>query len=115
MIDFNYSLAGALTGFVVGLTGVGGGALMTPILLIVFGVAPGTAIATDLWFAAITKIIGARIHHTRGQVDWQVVRRLWLGSLPTAAAIVGLVSVQNVLRQYNPHLPLHLARCSGCA
>jgi uncharacterized membrane protein YfcA len=93
MIDFNYSLAGALTGFVVGLTGVGGGALMTPILLIVFGVAPGTAIATDLWFAAITKIIGARIHHTRGQVDWQVVRRLWLGSLPTAAAIVVLVSI----------------------
>jgi uncharacterized membrane protein YfcA len=45
-----------LTGFVVGLTGVGGGALMTPILLLFFGVSPTTAIATDLWFAAITKL-----------------------------------------------------------
>jgi uncharacterized membrane protein YfcA len=54
MIDFAYALAGALTGFIVGLTGVGGGALMTPILLIFFGVTPTAAIATDLWFAAIT-------------------------------------------------------------
>ena len=92
MIDGTYALAGALTGFVVGLTGVGGGALMTPILLIIFGVAPGTAIATDLWFAAITKIVGARMHHNHGQVDWQVARRLWLGSLPMAMCIVALVS-----------------------
>jgi uncharacterized membrane protein YfcA len=93
MIDFNYSLAGALTGFVVGLTGVGGGALMTPILLIVFGVAPGTAIATDLWFAAITKIVGASVHQKHGQVDWQVARRLWMGSLPVAAVVVLVVSL----------------------
>jgi uncharacterized membrane protein YfcA len=93
MIDGAYTLAGAFTGFVVGLTGVGGGALMTPILLIVFGVAPSTAIATDLWFAAITKLIGARVHHTNGQVDWQVARRLWLGSLPMALLIVVLVSL----------------------
>ena len=66
MIDTAYALAGALTGFVVGLTGVGGGALMTPILLIFFGVSPTTAIATDLWFAAITKLVGARVHHTNG-------------------------------------------------
>ncbi|MEI6274321.1 MAG: TSUP family transporter, partial [Phycisphaerae bacterium] len=46
-----FALAGAFTGFVVGLTGVGGGALMTPILLLLFGIAPQTAIATDLWFA----------------------------------------------------------------
>lgn len=93
MIDGAYALAGALTGFVVGLTGVGGGALMTPILLIVFGVAPVTAIATDLWFAAITKLVGARMHHTNGHVDWQVARRLWLGSLPMALLIVVLVSL----------------------
>lgn len=91
MIDTAYALAGALTGFFVGLTGVGGGALMTPVLLIVFGVSPATAIATDLWFAAITKIVGARVHHSHGQVDWQVAKRLWLGSLPMALLIVVLV------------------------
>jgi len=93
MIDWTYSLAGALTGFVVGLTGVGGGALMTPILLLVFGGSPVTAIATDLWFAAITKLVGARIHHANGQVDWQVAKRLWLGSLPLALFVVVLVSL----------------------
>lgn len=93
MIDTAYALAGALTGFVVGLTGVGGGALMTPILLIFFGVSPTTAIATDLWFAAITKLVGARVHHTNGKVDWQVAKRLWLGSLPMALLIVVIVSL----------------------
>lgn len=91
MIDPGYALAGALTGFVVGLTGVGGGALMTPLLLLVFGIHPVTAIATDLWFAALTKIVGARVHGTAGQVDWQVVRRLWLGSLPVALVTVAWV------------------------
>ena len=93
MIDTAYALAGALTGFVVGLTGVGGGALMTPILLIFFGVSPTTAIATDLWFAAITKLVGARVHHTNGNIDWQVTKRLWLGSLPMALLIVVIVSL----------------------
>jgi uncharacterized membrane protein YfcA len=69
MIDVAYAAAGAMTGFVVGLTGVGGGALMTPILLLFFAVTPTTAIATDLWFAAITKLVGARIHNGTGQVD----------------------------------------------
>lgn len=93
MIDSAYIAAGALTGFVVGLTGVGGGALMTPILLLFFDVVPITAIATDLWFAALTKIVGARVHHARGAVDWQVVKRLWVGSLPTALFIVLLVVI----------------------
>lgn len=64
MIDSSYALAGALTGFVVGLTGVGDGALMPPILLLVFGVAPATVIA------AATKLVAARIHHGAGKVDW---------------------------------------------
>ncbi len=88
MIDGGYAVAGAPTGFVVGRTGVGGGALMTPVLLLFFGVAPATAIATDLWFAAATKLVGARVHHTAGNVDWQVARRMWLGSLPMALAVV---------------------------
>lgn len=93
MIDVAYALAGASTGFVVGLTGVGGGALMTPILMLFFGVSPTTAIATDLWFAAITKLVGAGVHHTNGNVDWQVAKRLWLGSLPMALLIVVIVSL----------------------
>lgn len=85
MIDGLLVAAGALTGFVVGLTGVGGGALMTPLLLLFFGVAPLTAVGTDLWFAALTKLAATRIHHGHGLIDWQVVRRLWLGSLPASA------------------------------
>jgi uncharacterized membrane protein YfcA len=101
VLDFSYIAAGALTGLVVGLTGVGGGALMTPILLIFFGISPVTAIATDLWFAAITKIIGALVHHQAGQVDWQVVKRLWMGSLPVALAIVILVSSGEMISKVN--------------
>lgn len=97
MLDPLYIVAGAFTGFIVGLTGVGGGALMTPILLLFFGIPPVTAVATDLWFAAITKIFGALIHHRSGQVDWQVARRLWLGSLPVALIVVVLVSLDIVI------------------
>jgi uncharacterized membrane protein YfcA len=93
MIDVAYVLTGALTGFIVGVTGVGGGALLTPVLLLFFGVAPATAVATDLWFAAITKLVGAQIHRRSGHVDWQVVRRLWTGSLPAAVAVALLVSM----------------------
>ena len=64
-------VAGAFTGLVVGLTGVGGGALMTPLLLLVFGVAPLTAVGTDLWFAAITKLFATRVHHNHGLIDWR--------------------------------------------
>lgn len=92
MFDTHYTLAGALTGFVVGLTGVGGGALMTPILLLIFGVSPATAIATDLWFAVVTKLVAARIHGGGGQVDWMVVQRMWRGSLPMALLVVLLIA-----------------------
>ena len=66
------SCAGFLVGLLVGFTGVGGGALMTPLLVLVFGVAP------------LTKTAGGWIHGIRGAVDWLVLRRLWLGSLPMA-------------------------------
>lgn len=79
-------LAGLLVGTIVGITGVGGGALMTPILVLLFGVAPKTAVGTDLIFASITKIFGVAVHQRHGTVDWQIVRRLAWGSLPAAAA-----------------------------
>ena len=80
--------AGALTGFVVGMTGVGGGALMTPILLMVFGTAPLTAVGTDLWFAAITKLAIAGMHLRARVIDWPIVGWLWLGSLPASLLTV---------------------------
>ncbi len=88
-LDAVTAVAGALVGVVVGLTGVGGGALMTPILLLVFGVAPQTAIGTDLLFAAGTKVVGAAMHHRDGAVDWRIVRCLACGSLPAAALTLG--------------------------
>ncbi len=83
-IDLGYSIAGAFVSFLVGLTGVGGGSLMAPILILVFGMNPAVAVGTDLWFAAITKTVGGGVHHRIGSPDWQIVRRLALGSLPAA-------------------------------
>jgi uncharacterized membrane protein YfcA len=92
MGDGGYYLAGAVTGFTVGLTGVGGGALMTPILLWLFRINPSTAVATDLWFAVLTKLAAAAIHYRAGFVDWLAVRRLWCGSLPVTLVVSILVS-----------------------
>ncbi|NGY04533.1 sulfite exporter TauE/SafE family protein [Solimonas terrae] len=83
-IDWSYSAAGLGIGFLVGLTGVGGGALMTPVLMLLFGVAPRTAVGTDLWVAAVTKLVGGTVHQHHGSVDWEVFRRLSAGSIPTA-------------------------------
>jgi uncharacterized membrane protein YfcA len=80
------TFAGFGVGIMVGLTGVGGGSLMTPILVLLFGIAPVSAVGTDLWFAAVTKLVGGSIHQHKGSVDWQVLRRLWLGSIPAAVA-----------------------------
>lgn len=83
-MDWINPVAGFVVGLLVGITGVGGGSLMTPLLVLVFGMAPAAAVGTDLWFAAITKLVGGTVHHQRGGVDWQVVRRLAMGSLPAA-------------------------------
>lgn len=87
-MDFTYSLAGIFVGLLVGLTGVGGGSLMAPLLILLFGINPAVAIGTDLWFAAITKTVGGAIHHRLGLADWQIVKRLALGSIPAAVITV---------------------------
>lgn len=87
-MEWGFTLAGLLVGIIIGLTGIGGGSLMTPIALLFFGVAPGVAIGTNLWFATATKVIGSLQVHVLGAVDWQVVRRLWLGSLPACAIVI---------------------------
>ncbi len=81
-MDIALVFFGALTGLLVGLTGVGGGVLMTPVLLLLFGVAPALAIGTDLWFVAFTKLAAVLVYHRGGQVEWPIVRYLWLGSIP---------------------------------
>ena len=83
-MDWLNTAAGFGVGLMVGITGVGGGSLMTPILVLLFGVAPAAAVGTDLWFAAFTKIVGGTVHHGKGTVDWQVFRRLCWGSLPAS-------------------------------
>ncbi len=83
-MDWMYTLSGFLVGFIVGVTGVGGGSLMTPLLVLVFGIAPATAVGTDLLYAALTKMGGSWAHSKRGTVDWRVVKLLALGSLPAA-------------------------------
>jgi uncharacterized protein len=83
-MDFGYSIAGAFVGFLVGLTGVGGGSLMAPILILFFGFQPAVAIGSDLWFAAITKSVGGVVHRQLGSPNWKVVARLAMGSVPAA-------------------------------
>lgn len=100
-------LAGFGVGLVVGLTGVGGGSLMTPILVLLLGVAPATAVGTDLWFAALTKLAGSAVHQGRGAVDWQVLRRLWLGSLPSSLALLAWLHMGTARPMQSP-LVLHL-------
>ena len=95
-MDWLHTVAGFGVGLMVGLTGVGGGALMTPVLVLLFGVAPATAVGTDLWFAAMTKLVGAGVHGHGGTVDWQVFRRLCLGSLPASIATLGVMKLGGV-------------------
>jgi uncharacterized protein len=87
-ISAGYSLSGFVVGLLVGLTGVGGGSLMTPILVLVFGIHPATAVGTDLLFASVTKSVGSMVHGFNATVDWQITRHLALGSVP--ATIVTL-------------------------
>lgn len=81
-VDPLYALAGAAVGLLVGLTGVGGGSLMTPLLVLAFGFHPVTAVGTDLLYASATKSVGTAVHGAGGTVDWRIVRRLALGSVP---------------------------------
>lgn len=82
--------AGAGVGFAIGLTGVGGGSLMTPLLLL-FGYPAPVAIGTDLLYAAITKAGGAFSHHRAANVDWRIVRLLAYGSVPTALLVHAVI------------------------
>lgn len=86
-----YTIAGFSVGAIVGLTGVGGGSLMTPLLVLLFGINPSVAVGTDLLYAAITKAGGTLAHGLKGTVDWTITRHLAMGSIPAAALTLLLV------------------------
>ncbi|KQN75550.1 hypothetical protein ASF04_05620 [Duganella sp. Leaf61] len=83
-MDVSFVVSGFAVGLLVGMTGVGGGSLMTPLLTLLFGVSPAVAVGTDLAFASITKGVGTFTHRLRGTVHWDIVRRLCIGALPAA-------------------------------
>jgi uncharacterized protein len=98
-IDLLYSASGLGVGFLVGLTGVGGGSLMTPLLVLLFGIHPATAVGTDLLYAAATKATGTLVHGIKGSVDWRITGRLAAGSVP--AALITLL----LLNRYGLNTP----------
>ena len=85
MIDPLYAASGFVVGTLIGMTGVGGGSLMTPLLILLFGVPPAAAVGTDLLFAAVTKTVGTMVHAGSRTVEWGIVGRMMAGSVPLAA------------------------------
>jgi len=87
-MDFGFIIAGFIVGFLVGLTGVGGGSLMTPILMIFFHIKPALAVGTDLLYASVTKSVGIFAHGKLGNIDWRIVKLLAAGSVPASFATI---------------------------
>ena len=107
------SLTGLLVGFLVGLTGMGGGALMTPILIFFFGFQPTMAIGTDVTYAAVTKIFGSWKHWRQGSVD--VPLALWLATGSVPSALVGVAAVTYIKNNYGDLINNILYRAIGSA
>src|SRR5215472_9302799 len=93
-----YPLVGLVVGVVVGLTGVGGGSLMTPTLVFLFKIPVDIAVGTDLMFASLTKIAGVTAHSARGNIQWRIVAWLGAGSLP---ASIATIFVMNQLKAHS--------------
>jgi uncharacterized membrane protein YfcA len=93
MLEYPYSIAGFVVGAIVGMTGVGGGSLMTPLLVLGFGVPPVAAVGTDLLYAGFTKIGGAISHGLKGHVDWRITGLLAAGSIPGTALALSALAV----------------------
>jgi uncharacterized membrane protein YfcA len=107
-MDVAHALSGFLVGLLVGVTGVGGGSLMAPLLILIFGVPATTAIGTDLWFAGTTKTVGGAIHHAKNNADLMVVRRLMTGSIPAAVATLAVMNAMHWDQVRNGWLPITL-------
>lgn len=111
-MDLVTTISGFFVGLLVGATGVGGGSLMTPLLVLVMGVAPATAVGTDLLYASLTKVGGAWAHGRRNNIDWRICGLLAAGSLPAAAATLLALSQLSVDPE---HYASVLKRCLGVA
>jgi hypothetical protein len=92
LINPLYSFSGFVVGMLVGFTGVGGGSLMTPLLVMAFGIHPATAVGTDLLYAAATKTVGTTVHGARHTVAWGIVWRLAAGSVPATVLTLLVLS-----------------------
>ena len=97
-------LSGFVVGLLVGLTGVGGGSLMTPLLILVFGATATTAVGTDLLYAAITKSVGSVAHGRKQNVDWMIVGQLAAGSLPGAVLTIAYMYLAGIRGDSSPRL-----------
>jgi uncharacterized protein len=93
-VDFFVALAGLIVGFAVGLTGMGGGALMTPILVLIFGIHPLAAVSSDLVASLVMKPVGAAVHVSRGTVHWGLA--VWLAVASVPSAFLGVVVLRSI-------------------
>ena len=107
-MDLIAIVSGFGIGAIVGMTGVGGGSLMTPLLLSVFKLNPAVAIGTDLWFACITKTAGSASHHLAGHVEWRITGLLLAGSIPASLATVALMHFTGVTKGWASALTFSL-------
>ena len=103
-IPLLYTISGFGVGLLVGLTGVGGGSLMTPLLILLFGIHPTTAVGTDLLYAAVTKSAGSVVHGFNRTVDWRIVRRLAAGSVPLTIVTLVCLSYFDIKGEGARHL-----------
>ena len=108
VIDWLAVASGFGIGAIVGMTGVGGGSLMTPLLISVFKLNPAVAIGTDLWFAAVTKTGGAWAHHRHGHVDYRITGLLLAGSIPAALVTIGLMHFTGITKGWASALTFSL-------
>jgi uncharacterized membrane protein YfcA len=100
-VDPRFALIGLIIGFLIGLTGMGGGSLMTPVMILIMGVKPAIAVGTDLAYSAVTKIVGGTAHFRQGTVHRKTAYLLGAGSIP--ATILG-VGVTTAIKQSDPDL-----------
>lgn len=107
-MDWIAIASGFGVGLIVGITGVGGGSLMTPLLLSVFKLNPAVAIGTDLWFAGLTKVSGSVAHARHGHVNWRITNQLLAGSIPAALATVALMHLTGVTKGWASALTFSL-------
>lgn len=107
-MDWIAIVSGFAVGAIVGMTGVGGGSLMTPLLMGAFKLHPAVAIGTDLWFAAVTKTGGAWAHHRHGHVDYRITGRLLAGSIPASLATVALMHLTGLTKGWASALTFSL-------